>query len=857
MNKKQSWTKMVNTTKSKVPIYELINFDKEIKPKVSIIVPVYNVEEYLKECLDSLINQTLKDIEIICVNDGSTDGSLDVLKKYASKDTRVKIIDKDNAGYGHAMNIGTDMASGEFIGIVESDDYVDLKMYESLYNYAKETRVNIVKSNFNRFTGPPEKRNLFFNRVAKRIENYYVILNPHSRKDVFNFIMNAWTGLYKRQFLIDNKIRYNETPGASFQDNGFYFQTLMYTDSIYFVEEAFYFNRRDNENSSVMSNKKINCMKEEYDYIQSIINTDQRYSEFIPVCVHKRFVNYMFTYNRISIEDKLDYLYKVFEEYKQYQEKKLIDYSLFEDSEREQLISILKDPLAFHEALYSTDSIKISVIIPAYNESHNIDECINSVLSQSLSSIEVIVIDDGSTDDTAIKISNLASKDSRIKYFVQPNSGSGPARNKAIELSNGEYLAFMDADDYYPNRNILMNLYIAALNNSAMICGGSFSRNDNGKIITKFDSKWQKYSFTKSGFIKFKDYQFDYGYHRFIYSSKLIKDNKIQFPSYRRYQDPPFFIKAMIAAKQFYAVPQITYCYRKDNNKVKWTEDKVCDLLMGINDNLILSSNNNLEMVHYDNVMRINNDFLQIIMDALKKPNSKILALLSDIQSNIREDLIEKIHPLNERPFVIKPLYRMMIGYCNLSTIKEGDNLVKINRRLDEMFNLMSTHFHNDVNYDINNEITCDLSTLEKNLNSNDPSIVRQSFKLIEQMAVKNNVDAMICLGKCYRIGKGTAIDLHQSLDWLYKADEMGSEQSRIELFDTLWLYNIKEIDHEMIDEIMPQVKKDNPEALGRLARAYRDGRGVHKDLKKARSLYKKASKNNPFWLDELNSIEM
>ena len=103
-------------TKEKVAIHELINFDKKIERpvKVSIVVPVCNVEQYLRECLDSCVNQTLQDIEIICVNDGSKDGSLEILKEYAAKDSRVKVINKDNAGYGHTMNIGMDMAVGEY-----------------------------------------------------------------------------------------------------------------------------------------------------------------------------------------------------------------------------------------------------------------------------------------------------------------------------------------------------------------------------------------------------------------------------------------------------------------------------------------------------------------------------------------------------------------------------------------------------------------------------------------------------------------------------------------------------------------------------------------------------------------------
>ena len=118
----------------------------EKKVKVSVLVPIYNVEEFLPECLDSLVNQTLRDIEIICINDGSTDNSLNIIKKYASKDNRIKIIDKKNTGYGDSMNQGLKKAMGEYVGIVESDDFIERDAFEIMYNLAKKKNVEVVKT---------------------------------------------------------------------------------------------------------------------------------------------------------------------------------------------------------------------------------------------------------------------------------------------------------------------------------------------------------------------------------------------------------------------------------------------------------------------------------------------------------------------------------------------------------------------------------------------------------------------------------------------------------------------------------------------------------------------------------------
>ena len=119
-----------------------------MKPKVSVIIPVYNVEKYLAKCIESVINQTLTEIEIICVDDGSTDLCPKILDEYASKDKRIKVIHKENEGYGKTMNIGLDLAQGEYIGLVESDDYILPNMYEILYKKAKENDLDLIKSNF-------------------------------------------------------------------------------------------------------------------------------------------------------------------------------------------------------------------------------------------------------------------------------------------------------------------------------------------------------------------------------------------------------------------------------------------------------------------------------------------------------------------------------------------------------------------------------------------------------------------------------------------------------------------------------------------------------------------------------------
>jgi len=317
--------------------------------KVSIIVPTYNVEQYLHECMDSIINQTLKDIEIICVDDGSKDNSGKILDEYAAKDNRIKVIHKENGGYGKAMNVGLDNATGEYIGIVEPDDYVELDMYETLYNKAVENNVDLIKADFYRFVGTGETIQLFYNRLDKSKKYYNRVINLHEDLTPFTFIMNTWSGIYKKDFIEKYHIRHNTTPGASFQDNGFWFQSFALAQRAYFLDKPFYMNRRDNPNSSVKDKGKVYLMKYEYDYIRKFLEeVPDRFSKFISIYTYKKFHSYLFNYNRIDIQFKKEFLQLFSKEFKQAAKNNELDYKWFSKSELEKLKLIIYNPTKFY-----------------------------------------------------------------------------------------------------------------------------------------------------------------------------------------------------------------------------------------------------------------------------------------------------------------------------------------------------------------------------------------------------------------------------------------------------------------------------------------------------------------------------
>lgn len=323
--------------------------------KVSVILPIYNVENYLRECLDSVIGQTLSELEIICVNDGSTDHSLEIIEEYADRDDRIVIITGANGGYGKAMNKGLNQATGEYVGIVEPDDYVLSNMFEELYQVAAEYQLDFVKSDFCRFTRDISgKEEHVYEHIDRSGARYETLLNPSQDPSTIRFMTNTWTGIYRREFLNEYHIRHHETPGASFQDNGFFFQTFIYAKRAMLVKQAYYMNRRDNPNSSVNNKEKVYCMNVEYDWIRDILMQDRiLWERFQYMYWWKKYFNYMFTLGRIGEQYKKEYLYRMRMEFKRAMQKGELSPEVFTELEWRKIQMLIQNADGFYEALRS------------------------------------------------------------------------------------------------------------------------------------------------------------------------------------------------------------------------------------------------------------------------------------------------------------------------------------------------------------------------------------------------------------------------------------------------------------------------------------------------------------------------
>ena len=209
---------------------------------VSVVVPCYNVEQYLEQALGSALVNDRINMELICVNDGSKDGSLAIMEHIASVDPRVRVIDKENGGYGAAVNRGISEAKGLYVAVLEPDDYVDPHMYDRLFETARNYGMpDIVKSSFKRVcaSGTPDEHivegpmtdNIFYPHQPFTIAEAPQILRHHP---------SIWSAIYRKAFLDEKNIRFMEVPGAGWVDNPFMVETLCQADSIVWLNESFY-----------------------------------------------------------------------------------------------------------------------------------------------------------------------------------------------------------------------------------------------------------------------------------------------------------------------------------------------------------------------------------------------------------------------------------------------------------------------------------------------------------------------------------------------------------------------------------------------------------------------------------------
>lgn len=254
--------------------------------------------------------------------------------------------------------------------------------------------------------------------------------------------------------------------------------------------------------------------------------------------------------------------------------------------------------------------VNVSVIVPVYNVEQYLPECLDSIINQTLIDIEIICINDGSPDNSLDILKRYSEKDKRIKIIDKKNEGVGKARNDGIKAATGEFVAFMDSDDFYPSDEVLEILYNAAKQSGVKVAGGRkiFLMPDGSLKKSTFSVTECGMDFCAEGFTNYSDFQYDYGYWQYIYERKMLAENSINFPPYKRFQDPPFFVRAMNTAGKFYVADIDSYCYRQVPGDFKYSPESTLAYLVGYMDNLNYSRKNNLIRLHYLTAMRLDQE---------------------------------------------------------------------------------------------------------------------------------------------------------------------------------------------------------------------------------------------------------
>lgn len=277
------------------------------KPKVSVIVPIYKVQNYLMQCIDSILSQTLQEIEVILVDEGDIDECRAIIDMYEfgpKKDSRIKTLHEKNGGYGASVNKGFDIATGEYISIIESDDFIAPEMYEEIYNYAKSFDADVVKmpyyeywdntsssSEIIKICSDIKKTKFIPEKTTFSIMEYPILVSIHP---------SIWAGLYKTDYIRQKNIRCIEARGAGYVDNHFRLQTMCQTNKILWLNKPFNYYRLSNPDAS-QANYDLGAFIQRWADVHKLFKEKfpEKWDKLASWCIIEEWVN---TYFRITRE---------------------------------------------------------------------------------------------------------------------------------------------------------------------------------------------------------------------------------------------------------------------------------------------------------------------------------------------------------------------------------------------------------------------------------------------------------------------------------------------------------------------------------------------------------------------------
>ncbi len=543
-------------------------------PVISILIPVYNVEKYLDKCLDSLISQTLTNIEIICVNDGSTDNSKQILESYQKKDSRVKVINKENGGLPSARNAGLDAAKGKYVGFVDSDDYVEINMFEKMVAAAEKDDSDIVVCGANIFPESEEISKWLRDCLSPR-ESYYEEFDSEilfRRIDVSTFL---WRTIIRKSLIDEYHFRLDKDINLG-EDKAFLCKVCPKAKGITIISDKlynYYWCRPDSlmgsENYSDMSGKVLKHAKLTERIGRGIIDgeispEDSTVQEFLEWSIP-------FIYN--------DFLYVPFNEKIEIAEKLIgfwieAGYYKFEYALQDWIKNAFRYMQTF-EGLNSIDSM-LSIIIPVEYTSRYLDELFAHILNFE-DAFEIIITNNGMPNEKYTILLEEMMLHHNIRLFNTPKHFTyARCLNVGTQLAVSPYICFLDPQDWFISAEKLLDWAQTAMENDADICTCNFSEKR-----THSDFAVKK--------IEISDIKKDgccLDFHDALYKASFILKEKLCFEEMSVMTGQLFWGKVVTAANIALHINESIYISR-DYYQREWVSTENCEKVLDALDKLI------------------------------------------------------------------------------------------------------------------------------------------------------------------------------------------------------------------------------------------------------------------------------
>ena len=573
--------------------------------KISIIIPVHNVEDYLTYTLESVVSQSigLENLEVILVDDKSTDNSVKIINRYVEKYDNFKgIFFEEGSGFpGKPRNVGLNYVTSDYVMFLDSDDYLEENACETLYRVIQEENADIVSGSFTKkdengidvfnyagwvstLTDPNEDYSIRFKKTKEilKYSNFRFVVTNIKDNGYILGNSNVWAKIFRTDLIKDKNILFPEDIVA--QDSVFLLESFFNANKIVFIKDVLvrYNNQRsdveDKSISHVKSNKNLLGRIKAYQLMYNLSIRFGYQSLFYKYVLGHKLV-YWFKSHLLESYISTFEIECIFKEYYELFNQCYINNKKLPNS----IHSIFKEisNKNFHKAALEVsklqsssnndkNDIAVSIIIPVYNNEKFLKKCLESVINQSIENIEIICIDDGSTDNSLKILKKYESQDKRIKIISQMNSGAAIARNKGIDLANGEYILFLDSDDWLELNALEKLLNNVISNDSDLVLFNAVEHKDDGVLKNRIymdvnsSEDYNNFTFNYKFNKKFVMNGYLVIWSKF-YKTSFLTENNLTFTNHPIFNDIQFHIKSMLLAKKISYCPDILYNYLRIN----------------------------------------------------------------------------------------------------------------------------------------------------------------------------------------------------------------------------------------------------------------------------------------------------